>query len=214
MKVLSEPLFWGSLLNGCHDRHLGDRAAKSFSASPLRSSSIGSLWGRLSCGRCQSCRIFFRRSSCLITQWILDPNYGLLKSVFASFGYGMFDWGGNSTSAKATIVLVSVWIWTPFVVTCVLAGLQSIPAQLYETARVDGAGVMKQFWHVTLPGLRSVLIVVILLRGIWMFNKFDVIWLQRRADRSTKPRRFPRWPTEKRFSSSTWGAALSPPSRS
>jgi len=70
-----------------------------------------------------------------------------------------------------------VWIWTPFVVTCVLAGLQSIPSQLYEAARVDGAGVLKQFWHITLPGLRSVLIVVILLRGIWMFNKFDVIWL-------------------------------------
>jgi multiple sugar transport system permease protein len=89
----------------------------------------------------------------------------------------MFDWGGDATNAKATIVLVSVWIWTPFVVTCVLAGLQSIPSQLYEAARVDGAGVLKQFWHITLPGLRSVLIVVILLRGIWMFNKFDVIWL-------------------------------------
>jgi len=83
----------------------------------------------------------------------------------------------HAATAKGTIVLVSVWIWTPFVVTCVLAGLQTIPVQLYEAARVDGAGAWKQFWHITLPGLRSVLIVVILLRGIWMFNKFDVIWL-------------------------------------
>ena len=115
--------------------------------------------------------------ACLIAQWMLDPNYGLIKSVLASFGSSMFDWGANSTTAKGTVVLVSVWIWTPFVVTCVLAGLQTIPAQLYEAARVDGAGALKQFWHITLPGLRSVLIVVILLRGIWMFNKFDVIWL-------------------------------------
>ncbi|EKS35960.1 MAG: multiple sugar transport system permease protein [Afipia broomeae] len=115
--------------------------------------------------------------ACLIAQWMLDPNYGLIKSVLASFGSSMFDWGANSATAKGTVVLVSVWIWTPFVVTCVLAGLQTIPAQLYEAARVDGAGALKQFWHITLPGLRSVLIVVILLRGIWMFNKFDVIWL-------------------------------------
>ena len=115
--------------------------------------------------------------ACLIAQWMLDPNYGLIKSVLASFGSSMFDWGANSATAKGPVVLVSVWIWTPFVVTCVLAGLQTIPAQLYEAARVDGAGALKQFWHITLPGLRSVLIVVILLRGIWMFNKFDVIWL-------------------------------------
>ncbi|MES2785878.1 MAG: sugar ABC transporter permease [Pseudomonadota bacterium] len=115
--------------------------------------------------------------ACLVVQWMLDPNYGLLKSVLSSFGIGMFDWGGNPATAMGVIVMVSVWIWTPFVVTCVLAGLQGIPAQLYEAAHVDGASPWKQFWHITLPGLRSVMIVVILLRGIWMFNKFDVIWL-------------------------------------
>ena len=177
VKVLSEPLFWGSLLNGV------TIAISAIVLQVVLGVTIALVLNRQFVGqtvvRALSIVPYFLPTvvACLITQWILDPNYGLLKSVFASFGYGMFDWGGNSTSAKATIVLVSVWIWTPFVVTCVLAGLQSIPAQLYEAARVDGAGVMKQFWHVTLPGLRSVLIVVILLRGIWMFNKFDVIWL-------------------------------------
>ncbi len=115
--------------------------------------------------------------ACLIAQWMLDPNYGLLKSILASIGAGMPDWSSHAFTARGTIVLVSVWLWTPFVVTCVLAGLQTIPTQLYEAARVDGAGAWRQFWHVTIPGLRSVLIVVILLRGIWMFNKFDLIWL-------------------------------------
>jgi multiple sugar transport system permease protein len=177
VKVLSEPLFWGSLLNGV------TIAISAIVLQVVLGVTIALVLNRQFVGqtvvRALSIVPYFLPTvvACLITQWILDPNYGLLKSVFASFGYGMFDWGGNSTSAKATIVLVSVWIWTPFVVTCVLAGLQSSPGQLYEAARVDGAGVMKQFWHVTLPGLRSVLIVVILLRGIWMFNKFDVIWL-------------------------------------
>ncbi|MCA0339864.1 MAG: sugar ABC transporter permease, partial [Proteobacteria bacterium] len=105
------------------------------------------------------------------------PNYGLLKSILASLGIGIADWSSHAFTARGTIVLVSVWLWTPFVVTCVLAGLQTIPTQLYEAAHVDGAGPWRQFWHITLPGLRSVLVVVILLRGIWMFNKFDLIWL-------------------------------------
>ncbi len=115
--------------------------------------------------------------ACLTFEWLLDGSYGLVKSLLASSGIPMFDWSASRTSATATIVLVSVWIWTPFVVTCVLAGLQGIPKQLYEAARVDGAGAWGQFWHVTLPCLRPVLTVVILLRGIWMFNKFDVVWL-------------------------------------
>ena len=142
--------------------------------------------------------------ACLIAQWMLDPNYGLIKSILASFGSSMFDWGANSATAKGTIVLVSVWIWTPFVVTCVLAGLQTIPVQLYEAARVDGASAWKQFWHITLPGLRSVLIVVILLRGIWMFNKFDVIWLLTKGGPLNRDRDASHcWPIEKRFWSST-----------
>jgi len=115
--------------------------------------------------------------ACLTFEWLLDGSYGLVKTMLSGSGIPMFDWSATRTSATATIVLVSVWIWTPFVVTCVLAGLQGIPRQLYEAAKVDGAGPWAQFWHVTLPGLKPVLTVVILLRGIWMFNKFDVVWL-------------------------------------
>lgn len=115
--------------------------------------------------------------ACLTFEWLLDGSYGLVKAMFSSAGIPMFDWSATRWSATATIVLVSVWIWTPFVVTCVLAGLQSIPRQLYEAAEVDGAGPLARFWHVTVAGLKPVLTVVILLRGIWMFNKFDVVWL-------------------------------------
>lgn len=175
--VLSDPLFWSSLLNGI------TIAISAIVLQVVLGVGIALVLNRHFIGqtvvRALSIVPYFLPTvvACLVIQWLLDPNYGLIKSMLNSFGYSMFDWGASGTTAKMTIVLVSVWIWTPFVVTCVLAGLQSIPSQLYEAARVDGASVLKQFWHVTLPGLRSVLIVVILLRGIWMFNKFDVIWL-------------------------------------
>jgi len=57
------------------------------------------------------------------------------------------------------------------------ARLQTIPPELYDAARVDGASAVRQFFHVTLPQLRNVLLIVLLLRGIWMFTKFDVPWL-------------------------------------
>ncbi len=175
--VLRSPAFWGALLNGL------TIAISAIALQVTLGISIALVLNRQFVGqtivRALSIIPYFLPTvvACLIAQWMLDPNYGLIKSILGSFGIGMFDWGSESFTARTTIVMVSVWIWTPFVVTCVLAGLQTIPSQLYEAARVDGAGVWKQFWHITLPGLRSVLIVVILLRGIWMFNKFDVIWL-------------------------------------
>ena len=177
IKVLQDPLFWNSLTNGLtialssivlqvvlgvgiamvlNKRFLGQTVARSIAILPYFLPTV---------------------VACLVAQWVLEPNYGLVKSALASIGVGMLDWSSHAFTAKGTIILVSVWLWTPFVVTCVLAGLQTIPTQLYEAARVDGAGAWTQFWHITIPGLRSVLIVVILLRGIWMFNKFDLIWL-------------------------------------
>jgi multiple sugar transport system permease protein len=75
------------------------------------------------------------------------------------------------------LILVSVWQFFPFVTLSVLARLQTIPPELYEAAKVDGAETWQRFWHVTLPQLRQVLFVVVLLRSIFMFTKFDTVWL-------------------------------------
>ena len=176
-KVLRDPLFWNSLTNGLII------AISSIVLQVVLGVGIAMVLNKRFLGqtvvRAIAILPYFLPTvvACLVAQWILEPNYGLLKSALASIGVGMLDWSSHAFTAKGTIVLVSVWLWTPFVVTCVLAGLQTIPTQLYAAARVDGAGAWRQFWHITIPGLRSVLIVVILLRGIWMFNKFDVIWL-------------------------------------
>jgi multiple sugar transport system permease protein len=72
---------------------------------------------------------------------------------------------------------VSVWQFFPFVLLAVLARLQTIPPELYEAAQVDGANAFFRFVHITLPHLAGVLFVVVLLRSIWMFTKFDTPWL-------------------------------------
>jgi len=177
IKVLQDPLFWNSLTNGL------TIALSSIVLQVVLGVGIAMVLNKRFVGQTIARSIailpYFLPTvvACLVAQWILEPNYGLVKTALASFGVGMLDWSSHAFTAKGTIILVSVWLWTPFVVTCVLAGLQTIPTQLYEAARVDGAGAWTQFWHITIPGLRSVLIVVILLRGIWMFNKFDLIWL-------------------------------------
>ncbi len=110
-------------------------------------------------------------------QWMTDGSFGILTALTLELGLGVIPWFESPNTAMASVVLASVWLWTPFVTVCVLAGLQGIPAALYEAARVDGAGPVSRFLHVTLPQLRPVLTVVVLLRAIWMFNKFDIIWL-------------------------------------
>ena len=81
------------------------------------------------------------------------------------------------TMAMASTIMLNVWKYTPFVVICVLARLQSVPLELYDAAKVDGAGVIRRFLDVTLPQLKEVLIVVVVFRTIWTFNKFEEIYL-------------------------------------
>ena len=87
------------------------------------------------------------------------------------------DWLGSMPNAMFSLVFVGAWKYFPFVVIVVLARLQSIPAELYEAAVVDGAGPVARFLDITLPQLRDVLVVVVLLRTIWDFKEFDLIYL-------------------------------------
>lgn len=107
---------------------------------------------------------------------ILDENGGVVTVALRSLGIHV-PWFSNPTWAMVSVVVISVWLWTPFVTIAALGGLQTIRNDLYEAAKVDGAGAWQRFVNVTVPGLAPVLSVVALLRGIWMFNKFDVIYL-------------------------------------
>ena len=103
----------------------------------------------------------------LTFKWMVDGSIGIITKAIAALGLPPIHWFESPTAAMASSVMVSVWLWTPFVTTAFLAGLQTVPTSLYEAAKVDGTNAM----------LKPVLTVVVLLRAVWTFNKFDVIWL-------------------------------------
>ena len=114
----------------------------------------------------------------VIWKWLLNNQFGLVNYALESAGAidQPISWMGRDW-IMVSLILVSVWQFFPFVVLAVLARLQTIPPELYEAAKVDGANALRRFLHVTLPQLASVLFVVVLLRSIWMFTKFDTPWL-------------------------------------
>jgi multiple sugar transport system permease protein len=113
----------------------------------------------------------------LTWRWMLDGSLGIITIWARRLGMSVAGWFDSPALAMTVIVVVSVWIWTPFVSTAFLAALKTVPPELYEAARVDGAGAWQRFVYVVVPAVRPVLIVIVLLRGIWMFNKFDIVWL-------------------------------------
>jgi multiple sugar transport system permease protein len=115
----------------------------------------------------------------LVWRWLFNDLYGILNHllVWAKVVRMPIDWLGQMPNAMISVILVGAWKYFPFVVIAVLARLQTIPEPLYEAAKLDGAGPVARFFDVTLPQLREVLIVVVLLRAIWDFKEFDLIYL-------------------------------------
>lgn len=120
---------------------------------------------------------------------IFDPLFGSLNVVLTELGIGpileslrLVDewptaWLAEPDLAMPAVILVNVWKGIPFFTINFLAGLKAIDRQLYEAAAVDGATAWHRFIHVTLPGLRYILLVTVLLSTIWTFNNFDTVWL-------------------------------------
>ena len=114
----------------------------------------------------------------ILWKWLLNDSYGLVNYLLVRSGAVRTPvaWLGTDYIMTALIV-TSVWQFFPFVVVTYLARLQTIAPELYEAATVDGASAWRRFLHVTLPQTASVLFVIVLLRSIWMFTKFDTVWL-------------------------------------
>jgi multiple sugar transport system permease protein len=114
----------------------------------------------------------------ILWKWLLNDSYGLVNHLLLAAGlvHAPVAWLGKDY-IMSSLIITSVWQFFPFVVVTYLARLQTIPPELYEAARVDGATAWQRFLHVTLPATRTVLFVIILLRSIWMFTKFDTVWL-------------------------------------
>jgi ABC-type sugar transport system permease subunit len=123
----------------------------------------------------------------LIWRWMFNPEFGVVNATLESAGLmrGDIYWFSDPVWAMTSTVLLNVWKFTPFVVICVLARLQTIPVEIVEAAQVDGAGAWRRFLHITLPQLKAVLAVVVVFRTIWTFNKFEEIYLLTRGGPGT-----------------------------
>jgi len=113
----------------------------------------------------------------LIWTWMLDFNLGVLNHIGVRLGIlsSSVPWLAQADTAMASVILAVVWQGIPFFAVTLLAGLQAIPAELYEAASIDGAGIWGKFRHITLPGLASVIATAVLLRMIWVANSLDLI---------------------------------------
>jgi multiple sugar transport system permease protein len=113
------------------------------------------------------------------TMWRLmyDYNYGFINQVLDLIGIAGPTWTANPKLALPSIILVDLWHWTSFMFLIILAGLESLPLELNEAARVDGASEGQIFRFITLPLLRPTLITAVMLRTIFAFKVFDEIFL-------------------------------------
>jgi multiple sugar transport system permease protein len=120
-------------------------------------------------------------------RWIFNSEIGIVNHALLSMGLisENIAWLSTPDMAMLSAILLNVWKYTPFVVICVLARLQTIPTELYDAAKVDGAGAWRRFMDITLPMLKEVLVVVIVFRTIWTFNKFEEIYLLTRGGPGT-----------------------------
>jgi multiple sugar transport system permease protein len=112
--------------------------------------------------------------------WIFDGTLGvlnyLLVRVFHVLPQGV-GWLSEPGTAMASVITVNIWRGFPFFGISFLAGMKAIPAEMYEAAAVDGANALQRFRHVTLPGLKNIMIIVVLLSTIWTFNDFQIVYI-------------------------------------
>jgi multiple sugar transport system permease protein len=106
---------------------------------------------------------------------ILDNRFGPLNFVLSLFGVAPLAWLAKPALAMASILIMDTWQWTPFVTIVLLAGLAAIPKQVYEASSVDGSSANETLWRVTMPLLRPMFTLVVLLRIIFIFKIFDPV---------------------------------------
>jgi raffinose/stachyose/melibiose transport system permease protein len=114
----------------------------------------------------------------VIWDWIYNPQFGFLNSLLTKVGFGSLavDWLGSATTALPALLVAAIWVGIGLPMVLYLAGIQAIPPELYEAARVDGGTRTQMFRHVTLPGLRQYHVIVIALQIIAALQVFAIVY--------------------------------------
>jgi multiple sugar transport system permease protein len=110
--------------------------------------------------------------------WMLNGPFGVLNDILFRLGFGAsrIAWLSQPDTAMMAVIIANVWRGIPFFAVSILAGLQGIPHEIMEAAEIDGADGPRRFLHVTLPMLRGVITITVLLRTVWSFNWVETIF--------------------------------------
>ncbi|MEA5016307.1 MAG: sugar ABC transporter permease [Candidatus Limiplasma sp.] len=115
----------------------------------------------------------------LTWKWLLNGIYGFIPSLLVRLGLSdtLVQFLSSAELALPTLVVVNIWFGFPMIMVNVLAALQTIPQDQYEAAQIDGASPWQSFAHITIPHIKVVVGLLVVLRTIWVFNSFDIIYM-------------------------------------
>ena len=113
--------------------------------------------------------------STLAWLWLFDPSYSAFNWIFAHLGIPQVAWLGNPYWARFCVILVNIWVGSPFFMIMYLAALKSVPEQLHEAAAIDGANWLQKIWYINLPMMRNIIQITALFSLIVTFANFDIV---------------------------------------
>ena len=115
----------------------------------------------------------------ILFKFMAQPDVGLINIIIKGLGFENLNryWLGDLNVALPFIMLLHLWRNVPFYGIAFLAAMQAIPGSYYEAAEIDGANAWHRFWHITLPGIRNMAIVMVTIHVLWTFNNFDFVYL-------------------------------------
>lgn len=115
----------------------------------------------------------------MIWVFMLDPNFGVINYIFSSLGLTntYLKWLNDISLAFPSVISMTIWKIFPFSTIVILTALQTVPKDLYEVAKIDGANAVTVFTKITLPLIKPTLMLLMLLNTIWSFKRFTIIWL-------------------------------------
>ena len=112
----------------------------------------------------------------IMMRWMFNDQFGIVNVVLEAIGIEGQPWMAQRWSAFAVILLTDIWLWTPWFMLLLLAGLQSLPREPFEAAAIDGTTPWRVFRYLTLPMLSPVIVVCVVIRSIDAFRTFDIVW--------------------------------------
>jgi multiple sugar transport system permease protein len=112
----------------------------------------------------------------IMVRWMFNDQFGIVNVILETIGLEGQPWMAQRWSAFGVILFTDIWLWTPWFTLLLLAGLQSLPKEPFEAAAIDGTTPLRVFRYLTLPMLRPVIVVCVVIRSIDAFRTFDIVW--------------------------------------